>query len=72
MQFWTDAALPGCGRGLGQGREISEGLLMEVENESCSTPSLDEVADGISPSELQENSSFVFCFWFLVLPKEFI
>lgn len=28
---------------------------MEVGNEPCSTPSLEEVADGVSPTELQEN-----------------
>lgn len=28
---------------------------MEVGNESCSTPSLDEVPDGVSPTEPQEN-----------------
>lgn len=28
---------------------------MEVGNEPCSIPSLNEVADGVSPTELQEN-----------------
>lgn len=47
-----DEVLDGCGSRLGQGREISEGLLVEVGNESCSSPSLDEVADGISPTKV--------------------